>query len=87
MLLVAGNAGQVITGNHNNYIICADSAELADNWVAAIRRVMVEVGSVAESAVIYLSLAIWWRDVWPQSRGDNGSGGETGGSVCSPATP
>ncbi|XP_064393491.1 rho GTPase-activating protein 24-like isoform X2 [Halichondria panicea] len=38
----SGSAGQVITGNHNTYVISADSAELADEWVAAIRRVMVE---------------------------------------------
>ena len=41
--LVAGSAGQVITGNHETYLISADSAESADSWVAAIRRVMHEV--------------------------------------------
>ena len=41
--IAAGNAGQVITGNHNTYLISADSAELAEQWVAAIRRVMHEV--------------------------------------------
>ena len=40
---VAGSAGQVITGNHETYLISADSAESADGWVAAIRRVMHEV--------------------------------------------
>jgi phosphoribosylformimino-5-aminoimidazole carboxamide ribonucleotide (ProFAR) isomerase len=42
-LPVAGSAGQVITGNHESYLISADSAESADSWVAAIRRVMHEV--------------------------------------------
>ena len=42
-LPVAGSAGQVITGNHETYLISADSAESADSWVAAIRRVMHEV--------------------------------------------
>lgn len=40
---VAGSAGQVITGNHNTYVISAESADSADGWVAAIRRVMFEV--------------------------------------------
>ena len=44
-LPVAGSAGQVITGNHETYLISADSAESADSWVAAIRRVMHEVSS------------------------------------------
>lgn len=40
---IAGNAGQVISSNHDTYLISADSAEMADSWVAAIRRVMHEV--------------------------------------------
>ena len=43
LVLIAGSAGQVITGNHETYLISADSAELADSWVAAIRRVLHEV--------------------------------------------
>lgn len=40
--IVAGNDRQVITSTHNTYLISADNGEAADNWVAAIRRVMHE---------------------------------------------
>ena len=39
----AGSAGQGISSNHETYLISADSAELADSWVTAIRAVMHEV--------------------------------------------
>ena len=42
-MLAAGGSGQVITGNHESYLISAESAEVADGWVIAIRRVMHEV--------------------------------------------
>ena len=76
--LVAGSAGQVITGNHETYLISADSAESADSWVAAIRRVMHEV-SYTHQAKPYLLItqtlcsffpALWWWHVWPELGGD-----------------
>ena len=45
--LTAGNDRQVITSTHNTYLISADNGEAADNWVAAIRRVMHEVGTLS----------------------------------------
>lgn len=42
-MYLAGNAGKLIASNHESYLISADSAEMADSWVAAIRRVMHEV--------------------------------------------
>lgn len=47
----AGSAGQGITSNHETYLISADSAQLADSWVAAIRRVIHEVRCVCEGAI------------------------------------
>ena len=39
----AGKERQVISSNHDTYLISAESAEDANNWVAAIKRVMHEV--------------------------------------------
>ena len=75
-LPVAGSAGQVITGNHETYLISADSAESADSWVAAIRRVMHEVSSHSSTykevfkSFIHFS-AVWWRYVWAELGGDD----------------
>jgi len=41
----------VITGNHESYLISAESAEIADVWVAAIRRVMHEVSCYGDEEV------------------------------------
>lgn len=40
--IVAGKEHQVITSNHDTYLISAESAEDANDWVAAIKRVMHE---------------------------------------------
>ena len=55
---VAGSAGQVITGNHETYLISADSSESADSWVAAIRRVMHEVSHTHLCTAHYVILLL-----------------------------
>lgn len=76
-LCTAGNAGQGITSNHETYLISADSADLADTWVEAIRRVMHEVCCHVYIDTAPMSMdcvtAIWWRDVWQESGRDHGS--------------
>ena len=64
---VAGSAGQVITGNHETYLISADSAESADGWVAAIRRVMHEVSQ--RTHTLHLSFKVLFITLQPYGGG------------------
>ena len=75
-IFVAGR-GQQISNTHDTYLISADTAALADDWVAAIRRVMHEVCVCAYCMVDEVGVsctAVWWGYVWTWSGGDNGGG-------------
>lgn len=79
ILYVAGH-GQQLSKTHETYLISAESAQDADDWVAAIRRVMHEVGvplfhmSVFKIRVVLCShmveecLAAVWKRHWKWSQ-------------------
>lgn len=80
-IYVAGR-GQQLSKTHETYLISAESAQDADDWVAAIRRVMHEVGVPCFhmsmlTRSLWFCAAIWWRNVWAQSGRDTGSGVKT----------
>lgn len=75
MYICVAGRGQQISNTHDTYLISAESAVEADDWVAAIRRVMHEVwlpsflclfnGSVFVcSHMVEVCLAVVWRRQW-----------------------